>query len=168
MGSNRHPAIPEPARMRLSWSALAICVATVLVLVLPSPAVPVLVVGCALGATATRRRSIGARAIWEAVEPASLVGVFGVTVALGVLARSWSGPTRLMADAGSAQSALVGVIAAVAVNNLPASVLLASHLPPHPGALLLGLNLGPNLAVTGSLSALIWFRVARAVGANPS
>ncbi len=35
-------------------------------------------------------------------------------------------------------------------------------------ALLLGLNFGLNLAVTGSLSALIWFRLARAVGATPS
>jgi arsenical pump membrane protein len=29
------------------------------------------------------------------------------------------------------------------------------------------LNLGPNLAVTGSLSALLWYRTARTVGARP-
>jgi arsenical pump membrane protein len=34
--------------------------------------------------------------------------------------------------------------------------------------LLLGLNVGPNLAVTGALSALLWFRAAREVGARPS
>jgi arsenical pump membrane protein len=56
----------------------------------------------------------------------------------------------------------------VLVNNLPAAVLLASHQPAHPRALLLGLNLGPNLAVTGSLSALIWFRAARTLEARPS
>ncbi|HEX4324574.1 MAG TPA: hypothetical protein VHZ77_08080 [Gaiellaceae bacterium] len=39
---------------------------------------------------------------------------------------------------------------------------------PHPDALLLGLDLGPNLAVTGSLSALLWLQAARAVGARPS
>jgi arsenical pump membrane protein len=59
-------------------------------------------------------------------------------------------------------------MAAVAVNNLPAAVLLAPHRPAHPEGLLLGLNLGPNLAVTGSLSALLWYRAARRVGAHPS
>jgi arsenical pump membrane protein len=47
-------------------------------------------------------------------------------------------------------------------------VLLTPDAPPHPRALLLGLNLGPNLAVTGSLSALLWLRVARSLGAQPS
>jgi arsenical pump membrane protein len=56
----------------------------------------------------------------------------------------------------------------VLVNNLPAATLLSAHPPGHPRALLLGLNLGPNLAVTGSLSALIWWRAARALGARPS
>jgi arsenical pump membrane protein len=40
--------------------------------------------------------------------------------------------------------------------------------PAHPRALLLGLDLGPNLAVTGSLSALLWLQVAWANGARPS
>ena len=55
----------------------------------------------------------------------------------------------------------------MAVNNLPAAVLLAPHRPAHPEGLLLGLNLGPNLAVTGSLSALLWYQAARRVGARP-
>jgi arsenical pump membrane protein len=59
-------------------------------------------------------------------------------------------------------------VAAVALNNLPAAVLLAPHRPAHPEGLLLGLNLGPNLAVTGSLSALLWYRAAQRVGARPS
>jgi arsenical pump membrane protein len=40
--------------------------------------------------------------------------------------------------------------------------------PHHARALLLGLDLGPNLAVTGSLSALLWLRVARSLNARPS
>jgi arsenical pump membrane protein len=47
-------------------------------------------------------------------------------------------------------------------------VLLTPHAPAHPRALLIGLNLGPNLAVTGSLSAYLWLRVARSLGAQPS
>ena len=56
----------------------------------------------------------------------------------------------------------------VAVNNLPATVLLTGQAPAHPFALLLGLDLGPNLAVTGSLSAVLWLQAARSVGARPS
>jgi arsenical pump membrane protein len=54
------------------------------------------------------------------------------------------------------------------VNNLPAAVLLGSRGPAHPQSLLFGLDIGPNLAVTGSLSALIWWQAARAAGARPS
>jgi arsenical pump membrane protein len=63
---------------------------------------------------------------------------------------------------------LLGAGAAIAINNLPAAAMLAANAPAHPGALLLGLDLGPNLAVTGSLSAVLWLQVARANGARPS
>jgi len=56
----------------------------------------------------------------------------------------------------------------VVVNNLPAAALLSAHPPAHPRALLLGLDLGPNIAVTGSLSAIFWLRVARANDARPT
>ena len=56
----------------------------------------------------------------------------------------------------------------VLVNNLPAASLLAARTPGHPFALLIGLNLGPNLFVTGSLAWLLWLRAARDTGAQPS
>jgi arsenical pump membrane protein len=34
--------------------------------------------------------------------------------------------------------------------------------------LLIGLNLGPNLLFTGSLSTYLWYRAARGAGARPS
>jgi arsenical pump membrane protein len=43
-----------------------------------------------------------------------------------------------------------------------------SRTPPHPFALLVGLNIGPNLFVTGSLAWILWLRAARAAGARPS
>jgi arsenical pump membrane protein len=98
----------------------------------------------------------------------TLTGLFLVAVALGTLGRHWHGPASLLDSAGRAGTAAIGAVAAVCVNNLPASVLLAPTLPAHPRALLIGLNLGPNLAVTGSLSALLWLRVARSLGATPS
>jgi arsenical pump membrane protein len=39
--------------------------------------------------------------------------------------------------------------------------------PPHPFALLVGLDLGPNLFVTGSLAWILWWRTARAAGSAP-
>jgi len=56
----------------------------------------------------------------------------------------------------------------VLLNNLPAAVLLSAQPAAQPHALLLGLDLGPNLAVTGSLSAVLWLQAARAVGADAS
>ena len=49
-----------------------------------------------------------------------------------------------------------------------AASLLAARAPSHPFALLIGLNLGPNLFVSGSLAWLLWFRAAKAAGAHPS
>jgi arsenical pump membrane protein len=44
---------------------------------------------------------------------------------------------------------------------------LSAQSLPHPRALLIGLNVS-NLAVTGSLSAYLWFRAARQIDARPS
>ena len=54
------------------------------------------------------------------------------------------------------------------VNNLPAAVLLSAGPIPHPRALLVGLAVGPNLFVTGSLSAYLWWQAARGAGAHPT
>jgi len=155
-------------RWRPGPGTVGVGVAAVVVLVLGSPAAPVLALGIALAVYAVTRRGLDPSAVWRAVGPASLAGVFGVAVALGTLARTWSAPAHLMAHSGRVETAAVGAVASVAVNNLPAAVLLGSRQPAHARALLLGLDLGPNLAVTGSLSALIWYRAARTVGARPS
>jgi arsenical pump membrane protein len=47
-------------------------------------------------------------------------------------------------------------------------MLLSAQPPPHPRALLLGLDLGPNLVITGSLSAFLWLQAARSVNARAS
>jgi arsenical pump membrane protein len=46
--------------------------------------------------------------------------------------------------------------------------LLSAQPPAHPSALLVWLDLGPNVAVTGSLSAFLWLRAARTLGAEAS
>ena len=121
-----------------------------------------------VGLVAVLAARVDRRHVLEVIGPLTLAGLFLVAVALGTLGRHWHGPASLIDSAGRAGTAVIGAVAAVGINNLPASVLLAPTLPAHPRALLIGLNLGPNLAVTGSLSALLWLRVARSLGAEPS
>lgn len=157
----------EPAaavRPRFRVGAVAVVTATVLVLVLSSPALPVLGLGLAsvLAARTSRAR------VLAAVDVRVLGGLFVVAVALGGLGRWWDGPHALFASLGRWPTAGAAALLAVAVNNLPASVLVTPEAPTHARALLIGLDLGPNLAVTGSLSALLWLRVGRSLGAQPS
>ncbi len=158
---------PTVPRRRVQVGSLGIAATgavAVLVLVLRQAALPVLAVG--LVSVAVRRLS--PRRVASDLGPAVLIGVFGLAVALGTLARSWDGADRLIHAASGWETAAVGAVSAVLVNNLPAAVLFTARTPPHPRALLLGLNVGPNLAVTGSLSALLWYRAARRAGARPS
>jgi arsenical pump membrane protein len=97
-----------------------------------------------------------------------LVGLFLLAVALGTLARRWHGPASLLGHVGGIGDAAVGALVSVLVNNLPAATLLSAQKPPHPLPLLIGLNLGPNLLFTGSLSAYLWYKAARAPAARPS
>jgi arsenical pump membrane protein len=145
--------------LRLGFGAGATLAAAILVLTLPNAALPVLAVG--LAATALRR-------LRPALEARALALLFALAVSLGAIARLWHGPAHLLDSSGSWTAAGIGALASVLVNNLPAAVLLSAQPAPHPYALLLGLDLGPNLAITGSLSALLWLQAARTVGAHAS
>jgi arsenical pump membrane protein len=140
----------------------------VLVVVLHAPALPVLCVGLAAVGVRLARRKSHAGDVLNVVGVPTLVGLFGVAVALGSLGRAWSGPATLLSHLDLWGSAVVAALAAVLVNNLPAASLLSARRPAHPLALLIGLNLGPNLFVTGSLAWMLWLRAARAAGAQPS
>jgi arsenical pump membrane protein len=62
----------------------------------------------------------------------------------------------------------VAALVSLLVNNLQAASPLAARVPPHPFALLIGLNVGPNLFVTGFLAWFLWLRAAHSPGAKPS
>jgi Na+/H+ antiporter NhaD/arsenite permease-like protein len=98
----------------------------------------------------------------------TLAGLFGVAVALGTLGRLWAGPAVLLSHLDLWGTAAAAAACSVLVNNLPAASLLAARPPAHPYALLVGLNLGPHLFATGSLAWVLWLRVARNAGAQPS
>jgi arsenical pump membrane protein len=156
--------VVEPQRARIGIGAAAVLAAAVLVLALASPAVPVLLLGIV---TIVAARSTRARVL-AAVDVRVLGLLFVLATALGGLGRFWGGPDALFDSLGRWQTGALAALVSVGVNNLPAAVLLTPDPPLHGRALLIGLNIGPNLAVTGSLSALLWLRVARSLGATPS
>ena len=153
------PAAAAWPPLRFGVGAAAALAVTVAMLALPNAAPLVLVVG--LCATALRR-------VRPRLDLRVLAFLFGLTVVLGTLARDWDLPSRVLGASGRLPTAAIAAASSIVVNNLPAAVLLSAHAPTHPRALLLGLDLGPNLAVTGSLSAVLWLQAARTVKADAS
>jgi arsenical pump membrane protein len=157
-----------PARPVLGLGLAAVVVATCLVVVLRSPAVPVAAVGAAAILIRLAQRKVLPRQAAEVVGVPVLAGLLGIAVALGTLGRVWPGPAALLAHLGNWATAAVAAVTSVLVNNLPAASVLAARTPVHPYALLIGLDIGPNLFVTGSLAWILWYRAARTAGARPS
>lgn len=91
----------------------------------------------------------------------------GVIAALGRALHEASAQSPAAAAWGA--GILVG-LASNLMNNLPVgliagSVVAADHLPsPVTGALLIGVDLGPNLSVTGSLATILWLTALRREG----
>ena len=139
----------------------------VLVLALPDPALPVAAVGVTVAAVRARRGALSFRTAVGSLGAPLLVALFGTAVALGTLGRTWAGPAHLLARLDAPGTTVLAALASVLVNNLPAAALLAARTPPHPFALLVGLDLGPNLFVTGSLAWVLWRRAVRASGVRP-
>jgi arsenical pump membrane protein len=82
---------------------------------------------------------------------------------------------RLPGGQGLGTLLAVAVLAAVLanlVNNLPATLILLPALAGRPVAvvlaMLLGVNIGPNLTYTGSLATLLWRKVVRADRVEPA
>jgi arsenical pump membrane protein len=106
------------------------------------------------------------------VEPAFLVFVLG----LGVIVRAASdhglqSAVDALIPHGSGLATLIAVAAVSAlvanlVNNLPATLIILPVVAPgSPGAvlaMLIGVNVGPNLTYVGSLATLLWRRVLHA------
>jgi arsenical pump membrane protein len=160
---------PAPAdRPRLGLGAIAALAAAVLVVALHNAAIPVAFIGVLAVATRIASGREHLRHVLETLGLPLLVGLFGVAVALGTLGRVWSGPADLLGHLDGVGTAAVAAISSVLVNNLPAASLLAARRPDHPFSLLVGLNLGPNLFVTGSLAWMLWLKTARTASAKPS
>jgi arsenical pump membrane protein len=144
------PAEPgEPDKPVLGVGLAAVILATVLVVAIRSSALPVLAVGVLAAGLQIGRKRVTVGSAFDVLGAPVLAGLFGAAVALGALGRAWSGPAVLLSRMSAWATAAFAGLATVLVNNLPAASMLAARTPPHPFALLIGLNLGPNLCVTG-------------------
>src|SRR5262249_44586859 len=128
-----------------------------------------------LGAVALAAGLVGALLViaagrWRPQEIAVAAGprllVFALGIFLMVDAVGGRGWRPFLVDHRPASAVGVGVVAAVLanlVNNLPATVLaLPLAGDPHRAyALLVGVDAGPNLTLTGSLATLLWLTLAR-------
>jgi arsenical pump membrane protein len=162
------PAIAEDAPVWGAVGATAVAATIVVLLATRRPALPVLAIGLLSAAVQVRRARLTPTEAWRSVNPPVLAALLGLAIALGTLARVWSGPSRLTAGASAAGTTAIAALAAILVNNLPATVLLTAHPVAHQRALLLGVNVGPNLAVTGSLAVFLWAQAARSAGCSVS
>jgi len=153
--------------LTLGLGVVAVAAVTVLVLVLRSPAVPVAGVGVVVAGLRLYSGRMDQVEVRRVVGLPVLVGLFGIALALGTLGRTWSGPAVLLSHLDAVGTAAVAALSTIVVNNLPAAALLAARVPPHPYALLVGLDIGPNLFVTGSLAWILWMRTARSTGSRP-
>jgi arsenical pump membrane protein len=121
---------------------------------------------------ALARRTATPVQLARAAEPGFLVFVLG----LGVIVQAASGnglatAMRAVLPAGGSLPDLLAIAALSAilanlVNNLPATLMLvpvAAAAGPGPVlAMLIGVNVGPNLTYVGSLATLLWRRILRA------
>jgi arsenical pump membrane protein len=103
---------------------------------------------------------------------------FVLALAVVVLAVRQQGLDRLVAHVtphGASYAALLGVAVLAALlanllNNLPATLVLlpaVAHVPGLVLAVLVGVNVGPNLTYVGSLATLLWRQILHARDAAP-
>jgi arsenical pump membrane protein len=129
------------------------------------------------GRALARHRTSGA-ALVRAADPPFLAFVLGLGIVVQAVTGNGLGSAlRPLLPGGTSLPALLAtavVAAALAnvINNLPAVLVLVPLAAPSGAgailAVLLGVNIGPNLTYTGSLATLLWRRVLRQQGSGPS
>ena len=130
-----------------------------------------------LAARALARREVTPASLIRAADLPFLIFVLGLGIVVKAVTDNGLGSALApLLPGGTALPALLAVAAVAAVlanvcNNLPAVlVLLPLAAPSGAGAVLavlLGVNIGPNLTYTGSLATLLWRRILHHHGSAP-
>jgi arsenical pump membrane protein len=165
------------------WVALAIVAATLAGFAVASaagvnPAWAALAGSGVLAVRALIRRRTGPAALARAADVPFLLFVLALGIIVkAVVSHGLGAALGDLLPGGASLPALLGVAALAAVaanliNNLPAVlVLLPLTVPGGPGAvlaMLIGVNIGPNLTYAGSLATLLWRRVLHQHESGPS
>lgn len=176
------PAAPLPA-VPVPWPSVAVLVATLVGFIVTSlvgvaPAWAAFGGAVVLGVRALARRSTTVPGLVRSASPLFLVFVLALgIVVLAVVNNGLDSALGTVLPDGRSLPALLGVAAVAAllanlINNLPAVLALlpiaASGGAGPVLALLVGVNLGPNLTYVGSLATLLWRRIAREHDADPA
>jgi arsenical pump membrane protein len=185
------PAAPPPGQTRDSGQettrppafALAVVVLTLVGFAVASaagvsPAWAAAAGAAVLAARALKTRQTTPASLARSADVPFLVFVLSLGIVVrAVTAAGLGDALRPLLPHGTALPALLATAAIAAVlanviNNLPAVlVLLPLAAPSGSGAVLavlIGVNIGPNLTYTGSLATLLWRRVLRHHGSGPS
>jgi len=171
----RRPEVREPANEKLSAEplrtqpllgvgAVAVAAAVVAMLTVSSPSLPVAGIGLGAAFWRLRGRRISMSTVETVLNLPVLVGLMGLAVGVGTLGRLWSGPADLLLHLDPWATAALAAASTVVINNLPAASLLSARAVTHPLSLLIGLDVGPNFFVSGSLAWVLWISSARAAG----
>jgi arsenical pump membrane protein len=169
----RHASARAIEPVAFPWFAVAVLGATLIGFVLGSLAGVELVWVAAAGAVVLALHTRPpARELVRTIEPGFLVFV----LALGIVVQAagehgLDDAAQALVPDGTGLPQLLGIAAVAAlaanlVNNLPATlILLPATAAVGPGAvlaMLVGVNVGPNLTFSGSLATLLWRRVMHA------
>lgn len=154
-------AVVSSETLTIGPGLFAVGAAVVLMLAVTRPAIWVFAVGVIVELVAVMRHRGSWREAVRATSPVTLSTLFAVALLVGWFARWSTLTTHLLTDTNVVVTAAVSTLFALVINNLPAASLFAAHPVQHPYALLLGLDFGPNIAVSGALSSLLWLRIAR-------
>jgi arsenical pump membrane protein len=134
--------------------------------------------GAVLLAVPRLRRAPGeAGRLLREADPLFCAFVFGLSVVvlavrrhgLDALAATWT-PSRATFVGLLATAGLAAVLSNV-INNVPATLVLVPAVAHSPGlllAMLIGVNVGPNLTYVGSLATLLWRQILHRHDAAPS
>jgi arsenical pump membrane protein len=170
----RHSATgrPQPPALDLPVFALCVLAATLAGFVLSSVGIAPVWVAAAGALVLQVRARPPLKELVLATEPTLLVFVLGLGIVVAAAGQHGlsSAVTSILPD-GHELPALLGIaavsaVAANLVNNLPATLIIlpvvAASGPGAVLAMLVGVNVGPNLTYVGSLATLLWRRIVHA------